>query len=257
MALRVALACVMMVSMAVASPGAQAIALRLSGKVLNAAGAPVDKARVQTDATLGPQGEPFGSASRNFTATTNRKGEWGILGITRGLWIFEGSAAGHVPTAVAVPVNMMHAEANRPVSWQLPLRLVSLDELRAAGATAFADTIAPLVADAAMPSKEQLAGVVDRARGLGLKGIALCAAGGVALVARDLGNARAFYDRAEKDGVTDSCAPLGIASIAMLGLKADEAVDAYSRARGATTDKSLQQVMSAAIADLHKLGKTR
>jgi hypothetical protein len=40
-------------------------------------------------------------------------------------------------------------------------------------------------------------------------------------------------------------------------LKADEAVDGHSRARNATADKSLQQVMSAAIADLQKLGRTR
>jgi hypothetical protein len=173
------------------------------------------------------------------------------------LWIFEGSAAGHVPTAVAVPVNMMHAQANRPVTWQLPLRLVSLDELRAAGATALADAVAPLVVGATVPSRDQIAGVVDRARGMGLQGIALCAAGGLGLVARDLGAARAFYDRAEKGGVTDSCVPLGIASIAILALKADEAVDGYSRARSATADKALQQVMSAVIADLQKLGRTK
>jgi hypothetical protein len=51
--------------------------------------------------------------------------------------------------------------------------------------------------------------------------------------------------------------PLGIASIAILALKADEAVDGYSRARSATADKALQQVMSAVIADLQKLGRTK
>jgi len=123
MTLRLTLPAVVMVSLSIASADAQDIALRLRGKVLNSAGTAIAKARVQTDATLGPQGAPFGSASRNFNATTNDKGEWGILGVTRGLWIFEGSAAGHAPLAVAVPVNMMHAEPNRPVSWQLPLRL--------------------------------------------------------------------------------------------------------------------------------------
>jgi hypothetical protein len=258
MTLRLTLAAVVMVSLSIVPTDAQDIALRLRGKVLNSAGAPIAKARVQTDATLGPQGAPFGSASRNFNATTNDKGEWGILGVTRGLWIFEGSAAGHAPLAVAVPVNMMHAEANRPVTWQLPLRLMSLDELRAAGGGAeLAEPLAPLVADATMPAKEQLASIVERARGMGLKGLSLCAAGGIALVARDLAMARAFYDRAEKDGVTDACAALGTASTAMLALKADEAVAAFSRAREATTDKSLQQVISAVIADLQKLGRTR
>jgi hypothetical protein len=233
------------------------IALRLKGKIVNGAGAPVVGARVQTDATLGPQGQPFGGASRNFNATTNDKGEWGILGVTRGLWIFEGSAAGHVPTAVAIPVNMMHAEANRPVNWQLPLRIVSLEELRAGGGAALADAIAPLVADAKIPSRDQLVPVVDRARGLGLQGLALCAAGGMALVARDLGSARAFFERAEKGGLADACAPLGIASVAALALNADEAIAAYSRARSATSDKSLQQAMSGAIADLQKLGRVK
>jgi hypothetical protein len=40
-----------------------------------------------------------------------------------------------------------------------------------------------------------------------------------------------------------------------LGLKADESVDGYSRARNTTADKSLL-VMSAAIAHLQKRGRT-
>jgi hypothetical protein len=79
----------------------------------------------------------------------------------------------------------------------------------------------------------------------------------MALVARDLTMARAFFERAEKGGLTDACAPLGIASVAVLGLNADEAIAAYSRARSATSDKSLQQAMSGAIADLQKLGRVR
>ncbi|MGH9331671.1 MAG: carboxypeptidase-like regulatory domain-containing protein [Vicinamibacterales bacterium] len=245
-----------MLALTTATVEGQALAARISGKVLNSAGAPVARARVQTDATLGPQAQPFGGP-RNFSGTTNDNGEWAILGITRGLWIFETSAAGHIPQAVAIPVNMMHAEANRPVTWRLPLRLPSLDELRAAGGAALADALAPLVGDAKMPQKEDLVRVVERARGMGLQGLSLCAAGGLALVARDLGSASAFFDRAEKSGVTDACAPLGMASIAMLALNADQAVAAYSRARSATPDKSLQQVMSAAIADLQKLGPTK
>jgi len=236
--------------------GQPALAARISGRVLNGAGAPVARARVQTDATLGPQAQPF-SGPRNFSGTSNDKGEWAILGVTRGVWIFEASAAGHVPQAVAVPVNMMHAEANRPVTWRLPLRLPSLDELRAGGGGRLADELAPLVGDATMPPREQLARVVDRARQMGLEGLSLCAAGGMALVVREPGTARAFFERAEKGGVTDACAPLGIASVAMLALNADDAVAAYGRTRNATTDKSLQQVMSAAIADLQKLGPTK
>ncbi len=236
--------------------GQVALAARITGKVLNGAGAPIARARVQTDATLGPQARPF-SGPRNFSGTTNENGEWAILGVTRGVWIFEASAAGHVPQAVAVPVNMMHAQANPPVTWRLPLRLASLDELRAGGGARLADELAALVGEATMPPREQLARVVDRARGMGLEGLSLCAAGGMALVVRELGMARAFFERAEKSGVTDACAPLGLASVAMLALNPDDAVAAYDRTRSATTDKSLQQVMSAAIADLQKLGPTK
>ena len=184
---------------------AQDIALRLRGKVLNSAGAPIAKARVQTDATLGPQGAPFGSASRNFNATTNDKGEWGILGVTRGLWIFEGSAAGHAPLAVAVPVNMMHAEANRPglLAAPSPTLKPRRDARRRRGPRS------PTRSRRSSPTRRcrrrrSLPASSSAPAGWAWRALSLCAAGGIALVARDLGDGARVL-RSSAEGRRDRC----------------------------------------------------
>jgi hypothetical protein len=81
-------------------------------------------------ATAGIQGAGFVEA-KDFTATTNTKGEWSVLGVTRGVWIFEASAAAVVPTAVVIPIHVTQNQAGWQINWRLSVPLIGLDELRA------------------------------------------------------------------------------------------------------------------------------
>jgi hypothetical protein len=231
---------------------AQVVAtLRLRGTVLARGGAPISGGHVRTDAVAGPSGAQF-VGERHFAATSGAKGEWAILGITRGVWIFEASAAGHAPSVVGVTVNLMHPDPKRPVTWELPLYLLSLDEIRAAGGSgkSLADDLAPAVAEGRFPSREEALRLLGRERETPLEGIALCAVGHLALLVRDLTTALASFERA---GAGDPCGPLGIASVSLLSADFDTAVTAYDHARKATRDQKLQRVISAVIADLQKL----
>lgn len=232
--------------------------LRLRGTLVTRSGAPITAGRVQTDATAGPSGAQF-VGERHFAATSGPKGEWAILGITRGVWIFEASAAGHAPTVVAVTVNLMQTDPKRPVLWELPLHLLTLDELRAAGGsgTSLADDLGRVVTEGRIPSKEEALSMLGRARDAPLEGISLCAAGHLALLARDLRTAFGMFERAERAGLEDACAPLGFASVALLSADLDTAVTAYDRARKATPNEKLKRVISSVIADLQKVVTVR
>jgi len=229
--------------------------LRIRGMLLSRTAGPIAGGRVRTDAIAGPSGAQF-VGERRFSATSGAKGEWAILGITRGVWIFEASAAGHAPTVVAVTVNLMQTDPKRPVTWELPLYLLSLDELRATGGSGklLADDLAPLVAEGRFPSNEEVSRLLEGERRTPLEGVSLCAAGNLALLVR----ARTT-DFASYEGVRpgDLCGPLGVASLALLSFDLDTAVAAYSRARKATPDEKLQRVISAVIADLQKVVRER
>lgn len=224
--------------------------VRVRGTIVSRAGHPIAAGRVQTDAIAGPSGSQF-VGQRRFTATAGAKGEWAILGVTRGTWIFEASAAGYAPGVVAVTVNLT-GDPNRPVTWELPLHLVSLDELRAAGGSgkALANDLAPAVTAGRFPTKEDVLRILARKRDTPFEGISLCAVGNLALLARDLTTAFATFNRV---GPAEACGALGLASVGLLSADYDAALAAYDAARKATRDEKLQRVISAVLADLRRV----
>ena len=234
--------------------GAQQPTFRIQGRVVTTSGAAVVGARVQTDATAGVQGAGFVEA-KDFTATSNSKGEWSVLGVTRGVWIFEFSAAGFVPNAVAIPIHVTQTQAGWQINWRLSLPLVALDELRASGGdgAALADLLAPHVADAKMLSRDDARKIASQAQAMRIDGAGLCAVGGLALLGRGVDAARTVYDRAEKMRPADACGPIGVASTSLMLSDIDAAVAGYSRARAATNDQWLKRVASAAIEDLQRV----
>jgi hypothetical protein len=233
---------------------AQQPTFRIQGRILTTTGAPVVGARVQTDATVGVQGAGFVEA-KNFTATTNNKGEWSVLGVTRGVWVFEFSAADVVPNAVVVPIHVTQTQVGWQINWRLSLPVVALDELRASegDGPALAGLLAPYVADAKMLSRDDALKIANRAQTMKLDGVGLCAAGGIALLGRGVSAARTFYDLAEKIRPADACGPLGVASTSLMLSDIDAAIGGYSRARAATNDQWLKRVASAAIEDLQRI----
>jgi tetratricopeptide (TPR) repeat protein len=80
----------------VAPSDAQTLVGRLTGSVKNLAGQPVKAATIRA---VNPSAIPT-----EFTATTDQKGEWAILGIRGGLWEVTASAPGFESSTVAVRV---------------------------------------------------------------------------------------------------------------------------------------------------------
>src|SRR5256885_7059360 len=74
---------------------------RVKGRVVTEKGIPVKNADVRVEAFFGYAAGPFGG-QRIFTTTTNEKGEWTIVGVKSGVWLFTVSAPGEVPETVAL-----------------------------------------------------------------------------------------------------------------------------------------------------------
>ena len=46
---------------------------------------------------------------RTFATRSDAKGNWALLGFKSGIWVFDASAAGQIPDAVALPFNVTAA----------------------------------------------------------------------------------------------------------------------------------------------------
>src|SRR5262245_28812284 len=73
---------------------------RLKGRVVDEKGERVKDAEVRAEAFFGSAAGTF-AGQRTFSTKTNAKGEWNILGIAPGIWLFEIIAPGYVPESVA------------------------------------------------------------------------------------------------------------------------------------------------------------
>jgi len=80
---------------------------RLSGVVLDPNDKPVPAAKVTVAFTK--------EAGVKFEATTNKKGEWGIIGLGTGDWVVGVSAKGFAPAAVKVYVSQLAAKVDKVV----------------------------------------------------------------------------------------------------------------------------------------------
>ena len=79
---------------------------RLTGRVLTERGEPLKDVDVRIEALFGFAGGDF-LGQRTFTTRTNAKGDWALLGLKAGIWMFDASAPGQLPDAVALPFNLV------------------------------------------------------------------------------------------------------------------------------------------------------
>jgi hypothetical protein len=226
--------------------------LRVGGQVIVEGGGPIAGARIRTDALRGALARPFGG-QREFRATANEGGEWSLIGITRGLWVLEVSARDHLPHAVVVPISMMLKP--EPVAWETSLALLPVVAIVPPDAPKNAPE--HLIVDAA----EKAAGSDLRAArqslqkltGASLTAGGLVSAGDIALLVRDAGMARRFFELAAGAEPKWYRPQLGIASAAMLTFDVDRAMKAYAAARTNTNNKKLEVMLSGAIKDLQQI----
>jgi tetratricopeptide (TPR) repeat protein len=219
---------------------------RLKGRVLTERGERIADAEVRAEAFYGSAAGTF-AGQRTFTTRTNAKGEWSIIGIAPGVWIFEAHASGFLPETVVLPNRLVTASspnaAGQMFLWDLVLKPVAAGEeprraalveaAKAARDGRAADAEALLLKVPEDADAEYLAG-----------------AGRVALVARRPEVARALFMRALELDPASYRAALGIASVFLVQRDFDSASRAFDAARNRTHDKDEQKYLSAAIGDL-------
>lgn len=225
--------------------------MRLRGRVLAEAGAPIQGAVIRTDATAGIGGSQF-VGQRQFTTKTDKKGQWSLLGITRGLWIFEATAEGYLPHVVAIPVAMMQATTLAMLPWRLSVALQSDAEVGT-----IAEPLGKVAKATAAGERDEAVALLQEIPLEGLSPEALCALGDASLLLRDYARAREVFTRAAQARPDWYRPYLGVGSAAMLQGDYDAAAKAYWQVRETAKDAELQQTMSAAIADLNLIAGIR
>jgi carboxypeptidase family protein len=225
--------------------------LRLRGRVIAPGGDPVTGAEVRVEARFGFGGAEF-SGQRAYSATTNAKGEWSIIGFTSGAWVFDASAPGYLPHVVALPFNVM-TPAGQGLDtiplWQPVLRLTQvptgevgrkLKEAEAAARLGQMDRVTPVLKELGIEGDPDI----------------LSALGHICLIAHDLGTARSFFHQAIDREPKSFVGMLGMASTALLSKDWDLAGRTFATARTLTSNKGEQAYITAAIRDLSKVHVT-
>jgi len=202
---------------------------RLLGRVVTEKGEPVANAEVRVEAFYGKAAGPV-TGQRTYTATTDKKGAWNVMGVRPGVWLFEALAPGYYPESVALPIQILASsssgQSGMALTWQLVLKPIPMTD----------ETRAKLLTTGAVPedaNADELAG-----------------AGRLALLARDTGVARALFQKALERDPSSYRAALGIATTFMLARDFDSASRVFDAARNRTHDKDEVKFITVALSDL-------
>jgi hypothetical protein len=244
----VRIAVVIAVMAALAAAGAAQPLERLTGNVRSERGEPVKDADVRVEALFGFAGSDY-LGQRTFATRTDARGRWALLGFKAGIWMFDASAPGHVPDAVALPFNLV-VPAGAGLAGVVPLWHPVLKPTPLPPGE-IGQTLADAV-DAARAGRPErvtplLARLSDTADATVLE-----AAGRICLLMRDATVARPFFRRALDRDPTSFRASLGMGSTALMQRDVDAAGRAFGEARTRTKDKEQRTYLSAAINELNK-----
>ena len=235
------------ISLAATIVSAQPLA-RLKGRVLTPIGTPL-AANVRVEALFGFLGGDF-AGQRTLAAASDAKGDWALLGFKSGIWMFDASAPGRLPDAIALPFNVSVAPASGVAgdvpTWHPVLRLAPVPDTPSGAVLAEA-------ADAAFAGRRQAVAAALVRMAETSDADLLVAAGRICLVLRDSAAARPFFRRALERNPQSFGAALGMASTALMQRDIDAAGRAFGEARDRTTDKDERSYLTAAIADLNKV----
>lgn len=222
---------------------------RLKGTTRTAEGAPVGAA-IAGEALAGFRGDQF-VGQKELAGSANEKGEWNMLGLTAGVWMFTASSPGTLPGVVVLPIKFaqrqMQSAQGGQLSWNLPLVMMADDKhpgLKQAAALAMEGRAAEAV--------QFLSGALlpDAAPE------AQCAAGQIALIIDQTGLAQQVFQMLQKADVKNGCAPLGLASIALMTSDWDGAAKMLWTARE-LVPREQRPALAAAIAELQQVASVK
>ena len=223
---------------------------RLKGRVVTERGERLADAEVRAEAFFGAAAGTF-AGQRTFRTKTNAKGEWNILGILPGVWMFDASAPGYMPQAVVLPIRMLTPSGpnagGQVLIWDLVLKPTPRPDNDPY------TSILNGAAAAARAGREDDAVAALRKVPEDADAESLASAGNIALMAHDAATARALYQRALQLDPSSYRAALGIASTFLLLRDLDSASRAFNAARSRTHDKDEIKFLTYAIGDLQTI----
>lgn len=220
---------------------------RLLGRVVTDRGEPVTNADVHVEAFFGKAAGAV-SGQRTYTATTDKKGAWNVMGVRPGIWLFEVTAPGYMPESVALPIQILASsssgQSGLALTWQLVLKPVPMPQ-NERGKMLLDAMDAAHGDDADTRVRAMLERLPDDADSDYLAG-----AGRVALMARDSALARVLFQRALEKDPSSYRAALGIATTFLLARDFDSASKVFDAARNRTHDKDEIKFITVALGDL-------
>lgn len=222
---------------------------RLKGTTRTADGAPVGAA-IKGEALVGYRGDQF-VGQKELAVSANEKGEWNMLGLTAGVWMFTASSVGTLPSVVVLPVKFaqrqMQSAQGGQLSWTLPITMVADDKhpgLEQAAALAMegrATEAVQFLSGALLPDATPEA---------------QCAAGQIALIVEQTGLAQQLFQTLQKADAKNGCAPVGLAAIALMTNNWDAAAKMLWTARD-LAPREQRPALAAAIAELQQVASTK
>src|SRR5579864_4226213 len=98
---------------------------RILGVLTDDRGQPIPNADIGVEALYGYAAGTF-AGQRTFSAKTDAKGKWNVLGVKSGVWIFEATAPGYVPEIIGLPITLLttvsSAQSGNALPWTLVLK---------------------------------------------------------------------------------------------------------------------------------------
>jgi hypothetical protein len=199
------------------------------GRVVTDKGEPIANAEVHVEGFYGKAAGPI-TGQRTYSATTDKKGAWNVMGVRPGVWLFEVVAPGYYPESVALPIQIIAASSSGQTgmafTWQLVLKPVAMAD----------ETRAKLLMTGAVPEDAKAEDIAG--------------AGRMALQTRDMGLARGLFQKALERDPSSYRAALGIATTFMLARDFDSASRVFDAARSRTHDKDEIKFITVALSDL-------
>ena len=165
---------------------------------------------IAAEAVTGYLGEQF-IGQKTLASESKEKGEWTLIGLTAGVWMFTATAPGTLPAVAVLPVKFaqrqMQSAQGGQLIWSLPLWLVSAEDVPTLAPAA------PLIAEGRSLEALQL---LAPALATDATPLMQCAAGQMALAIKQTGVAQQLFAAVQKAEPKNGCGAMGLASVAFL-----------------------------------------
>lgn len=226
------------------------MAHRLKGSLRSTSGSPIATASIRADNLSGFRGEPF-AGQKDFSVTSNDKGEWNITGIEAGLWLFSTSAPDTIPAVMILPVKFSARQqvsaVGNSLTWQVPMLAYP------AGEHPMLKTALELLSAG---KKEDAMQALTVALGPGVPVETRVAAGEMSLFLQQANLAKTIFALALQDQPKHPRAMLGAAMASLLGRDWELAGKQIWDARD-LAPKEQRPALAAAIDDLRGIARVQ